>query len=109
MNEKEIREKYPPRQLTSQVEFDRVMSTMNQEQTELNHPYLDRYRELAKHRENLMMQMDAIKIQLKGIAVERLELEQKRKNINRLFHELKHELILANPREGYAKKDEATA
>lgn len=105
MREKEIREKYPPRQLASQVEFDRVMSTMNQEQTELNHPYLDRDRELAKQRENLMMQMEAIKIQLKGIAVERLELEQKRKDINRLFHELKHDLIMANPREQYAKAE----
>ena len=27
----------------------------------------------------------------------------KRKDINRLFHELKHELIMANPREKYAK------
>lgn len=76
---------------------------MNAEQTEMNHPLLDRDRELAKQRQNLMMQMDAIKIQLKGIAVERLELEQKRKDINRLFHELKHDIIMLNPRDGYAK------
>lgn len=76
---------------------------MNAEQTALNHPYLDRDRELAKQRENLMMQMDAIKIQLKGIAVERIELEQKRKDINRVFHELKHDIIMLNPRDGYAK------
>lgn len=79
------------------------MSQMNAEQTALNHPYLDRDRELAKQRENLMMQMDAIKIQLKGIAVERIELEQKRKDINRVFHELKHDIIMLNPRDGYAK------
>jgi seryl-tRNA synthetase len=103
MNANEIKAKYEGRKCESQVEFDRVMSEMNAEQTQLNHPYLDRDRELAKQRENLMMQMDAIKIQLKGIAVERLELEQKRKDINRLFHDLKHELIMANPREKYAK------
>lgn len=106
MNEKEIRAKYPARQLESQIEFDRVMSTMNEEQTSLNHPLLDRDRELARQRENLLIQMEAIKIQLKSIAIERLELEQKRKDTNRLFHELKHELIMANPREGYAKKEE---
>lgn len=106
MNEKEIRAKYPPRQLESQIEFDRVMSTMNEEQTRLNHPLLDRDRELARQRENLLIQMEAIKIQLKSIAIERLELEQKRKDTNRLFHELKHELIMANPLEGYAKKEE---
>ena len=103
MNIQEIREKYPPRKLNSQVEFDNMMSQMNAEQTEMNHPLLDRDRELAKQRQNLMMQMDAIKIQLKGIAVERLELEQKRKDINRLFHELKHDIIMLNPRDGYAK------
>ena len=81
------------------------MSQMNADQTAMNHPYLDRDRELAKQCQNLMMQIDAIKIQLKGIAVERLELEQKRKDINRLFHELKHEIITLNPRDGYAKAD----
>ena len=79
------------------------------EQIALNHPYLDRDRELAKQRENLLMQMEAIRIQLKGIAVERLDLEQKRKNINRLFHELKHDLIMANPHDGYAKKEDSAA
>ena len=103
MKIQEIRGKYPPRKLNNQVEFDSLMSQMNAEQTALNHPYLDRDRELAKQRENLMMQMDAIKIQLKGIAVERIELEQKRKDINRVFHELKHDIIMLNPRDGYAK------
>ena len=103
MNASEIKAKYEGRKCESQVEFDRVMSEMNAEQTVMNHPYLDRDRELAKQRQNLMMQMDAIKIQLKGIAVERLELEQKRKDINRLFHELKHDIIMLNPRDGYAK------
>lgn len=103
MNIQEIKEKYPPRQLNSQVEFDSIMSQMNADQTAMNHPYLDRDRELAKQRQNLMMQIDAIKIQLKEIVVERLELEQKRKDINRLFHELKHEIITLNPRDGYVK------
>lgn len=103
MNIQEIRGKYPPRKLNSQAEFDNMMAEMNVEQTVMNHPYLDRDRELAKQRQNLMMQMDAIKIQLKGIAVERLELEQKRKDINRLFHELKHDIIMLNPRDSYAK------
>ena len=51
----------PPRQLNSQVEFDSIMSQMNADQTAMNHPYLDRDRELAKQCQNLMMQIDAIK------------------------------------------------
>lgn len=103
MNEKEIRAKYEARKCETQMEFDRVMSEMNTEQTHLNHPYLDRERELAKQRELLETQKQAINIQLNQIKVERLELEQKRKEINRVFHDLKHDLIMLNPRENYAK------
>ena len=103
MNEKEIRAKYEARKCETQMEFDRVMSEMNTEQTHLNHPYLDRERELAKQRELLETQKQAINIQLNQIKVERLELESKRKEINRVFHDLKHELIMLNPRANYAK------
>ena len=106
MNEKEIRAKYEARKCETQMEFDRVMSEMNTEQTHLNHPYLDRERELAKSRELLETQKQAINIQLNQIKVERLELEQKRKEINRVFHDLKHDLIMLNPRENYAKESD---
>lgn len=39
------------------------------------------------------------------IHIERLDIEQNRKDINRLYHELKHELIMANPLERFAKPD----
>jgi len=103
MNEKEIRAKYEAQVCATQMEFDRMMSEMNAEQTHLNHPYLDRERELAKQRELLETQKQAINIQLNQIKVERLELEQKRKDINRVFHDLKHNLIMLNPRENFAK------
>ena len=106
MNEKEIRAKYEARKCETQMEFDRLMSEMNTEQTHLDHPYLDRERELAKQRELLETQKQAINIQLNQIKVERLELEQKRKEINRVFHDLKHDLIMLNPRENYAKESD---
>lgn len=106
MNEKEIRAKYEARKCETQMEFDRLMSEMNTEQTHLNHPYLDRERELAKQRELLETQKQAVNIQLNQIKVERLELEQKRKEINRVFHDLKHDLIMLNPRENYAKESD---
>ena len=106
MNKEEIIEKYSGHICATQMEFDRIMSEMNQEQTQLNHPYLDRERELAKQREMLMTQKSAINIQLNQIKIERVGIEQKRKEINRVFHDLKHELIMLNPREQYAKIDE---
>ena len=105
MNEQEIRARFEARKLESQIEFERMMNEMNTVQTHLQHPYLDRERELLKQRQLLMQQKSAINIQLNAIKVERLDLEQKRKNINRLFHELKHELIVLNPIEGYAKEE----
>ena len=110
MNEKEIRAKFEAQVCATQMEFDRLMSEMNTEQTHLNHPYLDRERELAKQKELLEQQNElleqqkqAINIQLNAIKLERLDLEQKRKDINRVFHDLKHDLIMLNPRENYAK------
>ena len=103
MNEKEIRAKYEAQVCATQMEFDHIMSEMNTEQTHLNHPYLDRERELAKQKELLEQQKQAINIQLNAIKLERLDLEQKRKDINRVFHDLKHDLIMLNPRENYAK------
>ena len=41
--------------MCTQMEFDRLMSEMNTDQTHLN-PYLDRERELAKQRELLETQ-----------------------------------------------------
>lgn len=103
MNEKEIRAKYQARKCENQMEFDRLMSEMNTEQTHINHPWLDRERELLKQKELLEQQKQAINIQLNAIKVERLDLEQKRKDVNRVFHKLKHDLIMLNPRESYAK------
>ena len=103
MKEKEIRAKYQARKCENQMEFDRLMSEINTEQTHINHPWLDRERELAKQRELLEQQKQAINIQLNAIRLERLDLEQKRKDVNRVFHDLKHDLIMLNPRENYAK------
>ena len=106
MNEQEIRGKYPPREVNNQMEFDRIMSEMNAEQTHMNHPYLDRDRDIALQRTNIKVQIQALHQQDSALRIEQLELEQKRKDINRVFHDLKHELIMMNPREKYVKQKE---
>ena len=106
MNEKEIREKFAPRKCENQNEFDMIMHDMNDVQTELNHPYLDRERELLKQIDLLNAQRNAIFVQIDTIQVQRRENEQKRKDINRVFYELKHQLIALNPRDGFPKKEE---
>ena len=108
MNEKEIRAKYEARKCETQMEFDRLMSEMNTEQEHLNHPYLDRERELAKERQLLEQQKQAINIQLNAINVVRIDIVQKRKEINRVFHDLKHELVMLNTRERFARPNDVS-
>ena len=105
MNENDIRAKFAPRKCESQAEFDSLMQQMNSMQTELNHPYADKERDLLKQIEILMAQKHAIFIQIETIQIQRRENEQHRKDINRVFHDLKHQLITLNPREGFIKKD----
>lgn len=106
MEIEEIKAKFQARQLESQIEFDRVMNELNTEQTHLNHPYLDRMRDIEKKINLLKVEKRSIDIQIDTLKIERVELEQKAKDINRVFHELKHELIMMNPREGYAKPED---
>ena len=109
MNEKEIREKYPPREVGTQIEFERIMIDMNTEQTHLNHPYLDREREILAQRERIKLQINALHQQDNALKLERIEVEQKRKDINRVFHDLKHELIMLNPMERFRREREQDA
>lgn len=107
MNFEEIKAKYQPRQLENQVEFDAIMSAINQEQGELNRPFIDRKIEITKQRELLNIQKQAINQQLSALSVEYQEIEAKAKAINRPFHDLKHDFITLNPRERFIKPKEA--
>ena len=106
MNFEKIKAKYQPRQLENQVEFDAIMSAINQEQGELNRPFIDRKMEIMKQRELLNIQKQAINQQLSALSVEYQEIEAKAKAINRPFHDLKHEFITMNPRERFIKPKE---
>lgn len=102
----EVKGRFQPRKLESQVEFDRVMNAMNVEQEHMNHPYLDELRNLSLKRERIETEILGLKIKLSENKRKRIMIEQQLKDINRAFHDLKHELITMNPKEGFAK-DEA--
>jgi predicted ATP-binding protein involved in virulence len=110
MNKEEIKAKYQPRQLENQAQFEDIMHRMNQEQGELNRPYIDRKLEIAKQRELLKIQKQAINQQLSALSIESQGIDQELKPINRLFHDIKHEFCILNPRERFIrpKDDEQT-
>jgi hypothetical protein len=106
MNQEELMAKYQPRQLDNQVEFETIMSEMNNEQSLLNHPYIDRKMEIIKKREMLMIQLNSVKTQLAALSAEYQDIEIKMKEINRAYHAVKHEFIVLNPRERFIKPKE---
>ena len=106
MNLEEIKAKYQPRQLESQMEFDRIMSEINIDQEEFNRELHQRERELKKQLLSLRTQVQAINIRENMINTERLDIDETLKANNKVFHQLKHELIIANPRELFERKEE---
>ena len=106
MTVQEFKAKYQPRQLENQVEFDAIMSDINQQQGELNRPFIDRKMDIVKQRELLNIRKQAICQQLSALSAEYQDIEVKKKEINRQLHDLKHEWITLNPRERFIKPKE---
>lgn len=100
-NEKEIREKYPPHEVETQVEFDKVMEQINFDQRQLVQPFDEKELELLNQRTLLKQQMTAIRIQIDAIDMQKRTVVAQHKDINRVFHEIKHELIMLNPKEKF--------
>ena len=105
MTKEEIQAKYQPRQLETQAEFDDIMQRMGQEQTNENHPYIDRLGEIAKQRALLEIQRNGINTQLKALSVERMDIEAKQREINRAYHDVKHEFCVLNPKEKFITQE----
>lgn len=101
MDLERLKAKFQPRQLDSQIEFDNVMSEMNMEQSRMVHPLIDKEIELIKKQSRLQEQISEMKIEIEVIKRAKLDVESQKKEINRAFHELKHELIKLNPRERF--------
>jgi len=97
MDTKELREIYPPLKVGSQREFDRYMNQLNVWQSQQNRPFLDKLREISRKRELIGVQIEGLKANLKALKIEALDIEQEQKAINRLCHDLKHEMIELNP------------
>ena len=79
------------------------MVLLNEEQGLCNRPLIDKEKELQKQKSLIMAQKQALNVQLEAIHVQYVGIEQERSEINRLFHDLKHQMIMMNPKDGYKK------
>lgn len=99
MKIEELKKQFQPRQLGSHIEFKKVMSEINHEQSRMLHPYIDREIELIKKQSHLQEQISELKIEIEVVKRNRLDMESSKKEINRACYELKHAYLVLNPKE----------
>lgn len=83
----------------TQQEFDYQMQVWGGEQTAANHPLLDEQRAINQKKEQIKAEIATLKARLSQLGVRWHEVEQKRKDINRHYYELKHQFVIAHPKE----------
>lgn len=77
------------------------MEQINFDQRQLVQPFAEKELELLNQRTLLQQQMNAIRIQIDAIDMQKRTVVAQHKNINRVFHEIKHEFIMLNPKEKF--------
>lgn len=109
MNQEEIktlREKFAARDCENQVEFETWMEHINAEQSAIVAPYERHLAEVTQRTLELDNKRLDICKEINQLKVRRLLLEGGRKEVNALFHELKHAMIERNPREKFIRPKE---
>lgn len=107
MSTEEIKKKFPPQEVEKQIDFENYMSELNNAQSEANHPYIDELSELHRRTLDIEVRMKQLAIERDELRIRKHELEAERKDINRVCHDLKHEMIRLNPREKFVKAEVA--
>ena len=83
----------------TQQEFDYQMQVWGGEQAAAVHPLLDAQREIQRKRLEIKAEISTLYTRYNLLGAQLRELEQKQKDINRHYHELKLQFIMAHPKE----------
>ena len=94
----EMREKYPPLKVSTQLEFDLRMNAMRREQTDLTTPLKVELESLNRSRHELGRQISQMTIELGSINRRREAIMGALSEVGRIFYGLKKELIQMNPK-----------
>lgn len=82
----------------SQQEFDTFMSQLNEQQASDNVPINNEKAEINRKRQMIQLQMQALRQQDTALRMEYLAIEGRQKDMNRCYHNIKHEMIVLNPK-----------
>lgn len=99
MNTNEIRERFTPRRVETQSEYAEFMHRVDEAQTAANHPYADRTAQLHMERTRLAVRINAIKVEIAAVCNDIRQLNLERKEMNRAYHDIKHEMAQLNPKD----------
>lgn len=86
-------------EIKTQKEFDDRMQQLNLEQSEAGRPLLDEQRSLNKNRQAIKAEINLLYARYNLLGAKWQELEQERKEINRKYHDQKHQLIMSFPKQ----------
>ena len=98
MDKEELLKKCTPRKCETQIEFEGLMTMLHQAKYEAAAPIDDELNELIGIYNNMSKQIEMLKIKMLDNKKKRFQLELKKKENNRHFHELKYKLVTLNPR-----------
>ena len=91
----------------NQAQFDDYMSRLDNLQSIMNRPFKDELAKLQQQRQALKIQHLTILQQMESIGMNIHMIQETQKEMNRVFHDLKHETITLNPRDRFIKPDES--
>lgn len=82
-----------------QIEFDTAMNKLRNDQTAESMPLKNQIEALNARKMACGYQINALQAQISAIVAERDQLEQQLRAIGAKYYNLKHELIIANPKD----------
>ena len=104
----ELREKYTPQVFENQSQFDDYMCRLDNLQSIKNRPFKDELAKLQRQRQALKIRHLDILQKMEQIGMNIQIIQETQKEMNRAFHDLKHETIVLNPRDRFIKPYETT-
>ena len=106
ITKEQLFKKFEPRKCETQAEFETIMGEINFLQGKECATWDDRLYCVEQHRLDLVNEINKLTLMLSQHAMSRSAAENEKKQLNRIFHELKHEFIKLNPRESFIKEEE---
>ena len=104
---KELREKFPPKAYENQAQFDDYMCRLDNQQSIMNRPFKDELAKWQRQRQALKIRHLDILQKMEQIGMNIQIIQETQKEMNRAFHDLKHETIALNHRDRFVKPDES--